>query len=190
MESSEIRDNGDTRSPSRRARRHNPLTERGLTEEPRGVLAADKQRHDAISLLKADHEEVSAMFSKYEKTGSRKAEKSDLATKICSALTVHAQIEEEILYPACREHVKDADELLAEATVEHGSLKELIAKIEGGEPGSDEFDAEVKVLGEYVKHHVKEEHDELFPKVRKSDLDLNELGELLQTRKMELQKAS
>jgi len=155
-----------------------------------GQAKAAKQRHDAISLLKADHEEVSAMFSKYEKTGGRKAEKSDLATKICSALTVHAQIEEEIFYPACREHVEDADELLAEATVEHGSLKELIAKIEGGEPGSEEFDAEVKVLGEYVKHHVKEEHDELFPKVRKSDLDLNELGELLQTRKMELQKAS
>jgi hemerythrin superfamily protein len=151
---------------------------------------AAKRRHDAISLLKADHEEVSAMFSKYEKTGGRKTEKADLAKKICSALTVHAQIEEEIFYPACREHLKDADELLAEAKVEHGSLKELIGKIEDGEPGSEEYDAEVKVLGEYVKHHVKEEHEELFPKVRKSDLDLNELGELLQTRKMELQKAN
>jgi hemerythrin-like domain-containing protein len=105
-------------------------------------------------------------------------------------LTVHAQIEEEIFYPACHEHVEDAEDLLAEAKVEHQTLKELIAKIEKAKPGSEEFDAEVKVLGEYVKHHVKEEQNELFPKVRKSELDLTEVGEQLATRKEELQAAA
>lgn len=80
--------------------------------------------------------------------------------------------------------------LLAEAKVEHQSLKELIAKIESESPGTDAFDAEVRVLGEYTKHHVKEEHTELFPQVRKSDLDLKELGSQLEARKQELTKAT
>jgi hypothetical protein len=101
-------------------------------------------------------------------------------------LTVHAQIEEEIFYPACKEMVEDTEDLLAEAEIEHRSLKELIAKIEAGEPGSEKYDAEVTVLGEYVKHHVKEEQGELFPKVRDSELDLAELGEQLEARKQEL----
>jgi hemerythrin superfamily protein len=147
------------------------------------------QRQNALSLLRADHEEVSALFEKFEKGKSRldAQRKGALAGEICQALTVHAKIEEEIFYPACREQVDKAEELLAEAKVEHQSLKELIAKIEAQEPGSEEHDAEVKVLGEYVKHHVREEQNELFPKVRKSDLDLKALGEQLMARKSELQ---
>jgi hemerythrin superfamily protein len=150
---------------------------------------ATKRTGNALSLLISDHKEVSALFAKYEK-GSKQytaAEKATLAKEICNALTVHAQIEEEIFYPSCREHVHKAEDLLAEAKVEHQSLKELIAKIEQEEPGTDEFDAEVTVLGEYVKHHVKEEQNELFPKVRKSDLDLKQLGEQLAVKKEELQ---
>ena len=142
---------------------------------------------DAIKLLKADHAEVAEMLDKYEKGRLTKERKAALARKICDALTVHAQIEEEIFYPAAREAgTKEVQPLLNEAEVEHGSLKELVAALESGSPGDELFDAQVKVLGEYVKHHVKEEENELFPKLRKSRMDLDSVGEQLARRKEEL----
>jgi len=140
--------------------------------------------NDAIALLKADHKEVSDMFEKFE---SARSTKGKLAQQICMALTVHAQIEEEIFYPAARDALgDDGKDLLDEAKVEHNSLKELISHVEGSSPEEDLFDANIKVLGEYVKHHVKEEEGELFPKLRKSDMDLKEVGERLSARKKEL----
>lgn len=142
---------------------------------------------DAIKLLKGDHAEVSEMLEKYENGRLSKDRKAALAQKICQALSVHAQIEEEIFYPAAREAAKDGEDLLNEAEVEHGSIKELVAAIEEGSPGDDElFDARLKVLSEWVKHHVKEEEGELFPKIRKSDMDLEEVGAQLAQRKEEL----
>jgi hemerythrin superfamily protein len=146
--------------------------------------AAPRGAANAITLLKSDHTAVQEMFDKYEKTRSADR-KAALAQQICMELTVHTQIEEEIFYPAAREAIRDQD-LLDEATVEHASAKELIAQIRAGKPGDELFDAKVTVLGEYVKHHVKEEQNELFPKVRKTKLDLQELGERLQARKAEL----
>ena len=141
--------------------------------------------NDAISLLKADHKEVSDMFERFEK--AREATKSNLATEICQALTVHAQVEEELFYPAAREALgEDGEDLLDEAKVEHTSLKEMIAKIEGAGSDDELFDAHVKVLGEYTKHHVKEEEGELFPKCRKSEMDLVSLGTKMAARKKEL----
>jgi hemerythrin-like domain-containing protein len=147
---------------------------------------------NAVALLKSDHSEVSELFEKYDRGAKRlnSDQKAALAQKICDALTVHATIEEEIFYPACHAHVAKAEDLLAEAKVEHQSLKELIAKIEREQPGSEEYDAQVKVLAEYVKHHVKEEQNELFPKVRKSDMDLNAVGEQLATRKEQLRNSA
>ncbi|MBL8839758.1 MAG: hemerythrin domain-containing protein [Alphaproteobacteria bacterium] len=145
---------------------------------------------DALKLLKADHDEVAALLDKYEGLGERtKAPtKHKLALDICGKLTVHATIEEEIFYPAVKEAVDEAEDLLAEAEVEHGSLKDLIAKIERQDGEGAEFDALVTVLGEYVRHHVKEEQNELFPKVRKSDLDLAKLGAALAERKQQLMR--
>jgi hemerythrin superfamily protein len=145
------------------------------------------QPPNALALLRQDHAEVSALFEKFEKRKGRMTpqQKSALAEEICTALTVHAQIEEEIFYPAVRPQIGDED-LMDEAEVEHASLKELIAKIEAEGPGDDLFDAHVTVLGEYVKHHVKEEQSEMFKKVRASDLDLKELGGRLKARKQEL----
>ena len=100
-------------------------------------------------------------------------------------LTVHAQIEEEIFYPAAQDAIKEPD-LVDEATVEHASAKDLIAQIESSEPSDELFDAKVKVLGEYIDHHVKEEESEMFPQVRKAKLDLDALGAQLQERKGEL----
>jgi hemerythrin superfamily protein len=140
--------------------------------------------NDAIALLKADHKEVAEMLEKFE---TARSTKEKLAQQICMSLTVHAQIEEEIFYPAAREALEDeGEDLLNEAKVEHNSLKELIGQIEGSSPDDDLFEAHVKVLGEYVKHHVKEEEGQLFPKLRKSDMDLVEVGEQLAARKKEL----
>jgi hemerythrin-like domain-containing protein len=110
----------------------------------------------------------------------------DLARQICMELTVHAQIEEEIFYPAVREAIKETD-LLDEAEVEHQSAKELMAQIEAGTEADDMFDAKVKVLGEYVDHHIKEEKNELFAKARAArKLDLIAMRDELEARKEEL----
>ncbi len=141
---------------------------------------------NAISLLKQDHREVSALFKKFE---SSKSGKAAIAAEVCKLLTVHAQVEEELFYPAAREALEadeEGEDLLNEAEVEHASAKELIAQIEDSEEEDDLFEAKVKVLGEYIDHHVKEEENELFPKVSKTDLDLEELGQELQDRKSEL----
>ncbi len=104
---------------------------------------------------------------------------------ICTELTAHATAEEEIFYPAARAAI-DKVELVDEADIEHASAKDLIAQIEGSSPSDDHYDAKVKVLGEYIKHHVKEEHNEMFPKIRKTKLDLKLVGEQLNARKLEL----
>jgi len=138
----------------------------------------------ATSLLRADHKMVSDLFAEYEKARSP-AKKQTLVAQICSELTVHAQLEEEIFYPAFKQATKDK-ELVPEATVEHETLKDLIAQVEGVKPEGEMFDAKIKVLSEYVKHHVKEEQEEMFPKAESSDLDMIELGAAISERKAEL----
>lgn len=141
---------------------------------------------DAIALLKQDHRMVEALFDEFE--DAEEQEQAQLATRICNMLTVHAQIEEEILYPAAKEAFEDEEEedLVHEANVEHASAKDLIAKIEAMTPEDEEFEATVKVLSEYIKHHVKEEEGELFPALKKTELDLKEMGEQLAQRKLAL----
>jgi hemerythrin superfamily protein len=143
---------------------------------------------DALALLRADHEMVAELVDKYQR-GKNRADsdkKEQLAQRICEELTIHAQIEEEIFYPAVREASEEAESALAEAEVEHGSLKKLIEEIEGSSPDSELFDAQITVLGEYVKHHVKEEQTEIFRMAREADIDLKELGRELAARKAEL----
>lgn len=146
--------------------------------------ASGSRTMDAIALLKADHAKVKELFENFKNARTDK-QKIKLAQTICQELTVHTTIEEEIFYPAAREALDD-DDLLDEADVEHQSAKELISQIEEGGPGEDKWEAKVKVLSEYINHHVKEEETEMFPKVRKTDVDLKVLGEQLQTRKAEL----
>lgn len=145
------------------------------------------QNLNAIDLLTRDHKKVQKLFKDFEKLTQQDDEegKQELAQQICAELTVHAQIEEEILYPACREVLSEQD-LLDEAEVEHASAKELIEQIEAMQAGEERFDAKVTVLGEYVNHHIKEEQKELFPKLEDSDLDLEALGQELADRKEEL----
>ena len=138
----------------------------------------------AIALLRADHKKVSQLFAHYEKTRSA-TKKSSIVAQICTELGVHAQIEEEIFYPAVKEAMQDK-ELVPEALVEHASLKFLIAQVEGVKPEGEMFDAKIRVMSEFVKHHVKEEQNEIFPRARKTKLDMNELGARLAERKQEL----
>jgi hemerythrin superfamily protein len=139
---------------------------------------------NAIALLRADHKKVSELFDQYEKVRSPE-KKGTIVAQICTELGVHAQIEEEIFYPAVKQALKDK-ELVPEALVEHGSLKSLIAQVEGVEPDGEMFDAKIKVMSEFVKHHVKEEQEEMFPKAQKTALDMDELGIQLAQRKEQL----
>jgi hemerythrin superfamily protein len=140
---------------------------------------------DAIALLKADHRAVEALFEQFEKARG-KPQKAALAEKICLELSVHTTIEEEVFYPACRGEIED--DLLDEAYVEHDGAKLLIAEVMAGAPDEAFYDAKVKVLSEMIKHHVKEEEqrDGMFAQAKKADIDLEELGTLMATRKREL----
>jgi hemerythrin superfamily protein len=151
---------------------------------------ASRSRSDAIALLKSDHRQVEGWFSAFEKTRSAQR-KQDLATKICTALKVHTQIEEELFYPAFLQAAGEED-IHHEAIVEHDGAKKLIAEIEAATPADDYFDARVSVLSEMIKHHVKEEEGRggMFAKARQSELDLNDLGARLAARKQELMNSS
>jgi hemerythrin superfamily protein len=148
-------------------------------------MAAGKSQ-DAIALLKEDHDTVEKLFKDFE-SAKGEGRKEKLARQICLELSVHAAIEEEIFYPACKDVVEE--DLLKESYVEHDAAKLLIAEIEAGSGKTDEFfDAKVKVLQEEIEHHVKEEEQAggVFAQARKGKIDLEALGEQLAARKKEL----
>jgi hemerythrin superfamily protein len=141
---------------------------------------------DAVALLKQDHRTVEELFADFEKARGD-GRKQALATEICTELSIHAQIEEEIFYPACEGKVEE--ELLKEAFVEHDSAKHLIIEIMDGEPSDEFYDAKVTVLQEEIEHHVQEEEkrlEGLFAQARKAGLDMDALGDQLAARKAEL----
>lgn len=156
----------------------------GNQKKPKNSSSPKAQ--EATAMLRADHLLVDSLFKEYEKAKSSTRKKA-LVAQICQELTIHAQIEEEIFYPQVKDVLNDKV-LIPEATVEHATLKDLIAQIEDAEPDEELYDARVKVLSEYVKHHVKEEQNEIFPKVKEAKLDLREIGEQLKQRKEELKQ--
>ena len=157
-------------------------------------MPSQRSEKDACDLLDADHKAVKKLFNAYDELAGSKArgaaqKRLELARQICQELTVHAQIEEEIFYPALRAAIKETD-LLAEAEVEHASAKDLIAQIEALSEPDEKYDAKVKVLGEDIDHHVKEERNEIFPKARSArKLDLVAMRDELAARKEELMGA-
>jgi len=143
---------------------------------------------DAISLLTDDHAEVAELFEEYEELVDEDAPDEDrqaLAERICAMLTMHATVEEEIFYPAAREALDD-QRILDQAEVEHATAKDLIEQIQSMDPDDELYDAKVKVLGEYVTHHVQEEEGEIFPQCQTAEMDLDQLGEEIGARKEEL----
>ena len=147
---------------------------------------AESKQLDAVALLKQDHRTVEELFAQFEKAGGD-GRKQKIATQICLELSVHAQIEEEIFYPACDGKVEE--DLLKEAYVEHDGAKVLIGEILAGEPSDEFYDSKVKVLQEQIEHHVEEEEkrmEGLFSQARKAGLDMDALGEELAARKQQL----
>ena len=148
---------------------------------------------NAIELLDADHIAVKHLFVEYARLAGASpqtsiSERRDLAAYICQELTVHAQIEEEVFYPAVRKAVPGAAALLEEAKDEHQKVKDLIARILGLDRAGFQMDNLVAQLARLVEHHVKEERDELFPKATAKGLDLADLGVKLRKRQQSLQQ--
>ena len=146
---------------------------------------ATETNQDAIALLKQDHRTVEELFEKFEKA-SGDGRKQEIAERICLELSVHAQIEEEIFYPACEGKVDE--DLLKESYVEHDGAKVMIAELLASNPGDDFYDAKVKVLSEEIKHHVKEEEkrvEGMFAQAREAGLDMDALGDQMAARKAE-----
>jgi hemerythrin superfamily protein len=143
---------------------------------------------DAVTLLKADHRQVSKWFKEFAAARSAKV-KRKLAINICDALMIHTQIEEEIFYPAFLKATKDKD-MHHEAVVEHSGAKKLIAEIVQSDPSDDYFDSKVHVLAEMIKHHVKEEEQRggMFAEAKQSKMDLAVLGQQLGERKEQLMR--
>ena len=141
---------------------------------------------DAVALLKADHHQVKEWFAEFEKARSSKV-KQALAASICTALTVHATIEEELFYPSFLKATKDKDKH-HEAAIEHDGAKKLIAEIKESDPSDDYFDSKVHVLSEMIKHHVKEEEQPggMFAEAKDSNMDLVAIGRQMAARKSEL----
>jgi hemerythrin-like domain-containing protein len=148
---------------------------------------SSRARPLALEMLEADHRKVEALFEQYEEEKESGEEtKQPIAERICGELTVHAQVEEEIFYPWLRENLSDEEmELVEEALVEHATAKDLIAQLEGAEI-DETYDAKVKVLSEYIKHHVQEEENEIFEQVADKQEELDELGQQMAARKAEL----
>jgi len=157
---------------------------------PRKETAVPRSRTktstDAIDLLKQDHDRVEKAFKEFEKMDRQDAEACRrLIERVCEELTVHTALEEEIFYPAVREAIDDED-LMNEAAVEHETARMLIEQLQNMGPDDPNYFATFTVLGEYVRHHVKEEQNEMFPAARKAGLDLAALAERMQARRDEL----
>jgi hemerythrin superfamily protein len=140
----------------------------------------------AIEMLKEDHAKVQKAFKEFEKLDREDTETiKQVVQTVCEGLKVHTTLEEEIFYPAVREAIDDED-IMNEAAVEHETAKMLIDQLENMGPDDPNYHATFTVLGEYVKHHVKEEEGEMFPQAKKTDLDFEDLGQRMKERKQEL----
>lgn len=137
---------------------------------------------DAVQLLEADHKKVKGLFEKFEKT-EKASERKEIVGACLEELKAHAMVEEDIFYPAVKKAIDDDEDLMEEAAEEHHVAKALIAELEEMKGSEDNFAAKFIVLAENVRHHIKEEEGEMFPKLKKTDLDLDALGEKMALRK-------
>ncbi|HVL37146.1 MAG TPA: hemerythrin domain-containing protein [Burkholderiales bacterium] len=140
----------------------------------------------ALEMLQEDHDKVKKSFKQFEKLDREDAATAEeLVRTVCEELKIHTTLEEEIFYPAVRDAIEDED-IMNEAQVEHDTAKILIEQLESMGADDPNFHATFTVLGEYVKHHIEEEEDEMFPQAKKTDLDFEELAERMRSRKQEL----
>jgi hemerythrin superfamily protein len=165
-----------------------PTTSRkAKTREPKSSLAIDST--DVTQILHQDHQHVNELFFQYNGLGDDdNAGKNELVRQIIKELTAHAKVEEELVYPAVRDVDSKSEDMMDEADTEHHVVKFLLSELSEMEAGDDHFDAKVCVLGELVKHHVQEEEKEIFEALRNSELDLDDLGQGVLSRKAQLLK--
>jgi hypothetical protein len=149
----------------------------------------EHNEQDAIELLESEHREAEDLFKKYEaaKEAGKSDEKYEIARQVCAALLIHMQIEEALFYPAVRV-VINKKELVDESIIEHRGAKAVINELGFIDADNTLFDTKVDTLKEEIQHHVSEEEGELFPKVRKTDIDLYNLGKRLAEKKEELRR--
>ena len=143
---------------------------------------------DALALLRHEHDRIRQLFVEFERLRGIEDEderKAELVDEICYELTLHAIVEEELVYPLLRAAADD-DEMMDEAEVEHAGVRELVSQLEVMYPGDDHFEATVAVLAEEVEHHVAMEESDMFDTARKSGIDLAALGRKMQARRREL----
>lgn len=146
-------------------------------------MAAASTQNPAIALLKKDHDTVKDLFEKFEKTESRTAKKK-IVEQALTELKIHAALEEELFYPAVRKPV--GNDIMNEADEEHHVAKVLIAELAEMDGHEDHYDAKFTVLAENVRHHIKEEESEVFPKAKGANIDFVVLGQAMQARKEKL----
>jgi len=175
------------KSPKKAEQKSGSAATASKTGNDKNDDATTKEIVDAVTLIKNDHRKVEALFEQFERAVSPD-EKAEIAMQVCTELIVHAMIEEELLYPACREADVE-DDMLDEAQVEHDGAKILISDVMMGSRSDEFYDAKVKVLSEYIRHHVAEEEepdDGILAKAQAANIDMNALGQKLQKRKVEL----
>jgi hemerythrin superfamily protein len=143
---------------------------------------------DVIQLLHKDHQTVAELFFQFSQS-DKKSEKERLVETILKELYMHTTVEEEIVYPAIRKEVDDSDDMMDEADTEHHMVKLLMSELAGMKSSDDHYDSKVTVLGELVRHHVREEEKEMFEQMNEADMDLEELGAAVAKRKAALKKA-
>ena len=162
------RSNSAARTAARKTARPQP---KSAKKNGNGSRSTTDDFSKIIKMLKDDHDAVGKLFKKFEKL--KKAEddsRYELVEEACKALEVHAAIEEQYFYPAAYSAVNEGEkeeDMLDEAEVEHTHIKEIVAELKAKAEDDPMCDAKFKVLGEYVTHHVKEEEEELFPKLKK-----------------------
>lgn len=157
------------------------------TRSTEGSSHKGSAHNQVINMLKDDHARVRKAFGDFDKLDVLEDSQQcmELVEHTCGELEVHTALEEELFYPAARAALDDA-ELVDEAEVEHMTVHMLMEQIKDMEPEEEKYAATFKVLGEYVKHHLKEEEDEMFPKLAKSKLDWDGLLQQMTERRQQL----
>jgi hemerythrin-like domain-containing protein len=156
---------------------------------PPGILPDVEE--DAISFLRADHDKLEDLFTSFDqiRDGRESAEKERLVRDVCGEFRIHTALEEEIFYPAVRAEIAD-DDLMNEALIEHEGAKRLVDELEAAEPMDELLNAKMHVLCAYLKHHIREEEQDMFRKARETTLDLRALAARMVKRKDELTRTA
>ena len=162
-----------------------------MSEKSTPSSGQSAQQTDAISMLLEDHKKVLTLFDEFKKMckdeNADDNAKQDLVDTACNELTLHTQLEQDLVYPALRDSLGEGL-LIEQALVEHQSATQLINELQMMQAGDELYDAKFLVLSEYVRHHINEEQDRIFPQAKDANLDLMAMGEKIRQRKLALQE--